>query len=945
MAATNEQLVIDFLVDPKGQKALENIGKAAKDSATQVKELIALLQQASATTGADPEQTIRGFRQYTNIQQSARAQLQTPMGYNKQWGGDIPANAQVNESALNQIEGLTAAQSAAHDQKMAQLAAEQVQMEAYFNANKEQVIATAQLENTHFDQKKARLLQEQQLYAVIAEQRKTIEGITALTPANQVSALSSLVPQMSESSGVPVQTILKEIEKSFNVLPGTSRKVTDEIRGMQNGLAGTAKEAFNLRSIFSNLFSSMVIGAFFTIIMGIVSAFKQLIDQANTFAGAIAKLSAVESIMSNAGISVTGKQLLDMVDNLEKKFTLISHIDMLQATSDAALRLSDMGMSAEDLRKLMEVANVAKITNPGKTLPDATQQIGTGILTGEQKSVASLGFHMTQAETQAMGVQLGLIKDITVQMTEQQKAKARLLLLYEQTTAKEKEALGMQENLSNAGEKFSKSWSGLLQAASPVVNVWNEIVYLVSIVLTGLGSMISVLSGAAKATTPLQQAVKYIFDIGSKLSNIIPAVAIWNGLMWSIAKAYEIISGRKISDQTPDALLNKDTPTGTPSDSNADNSASNAEKIKSALKSLNATIRDFGEKARDAQQKFNDSMKKMAEDFAIEQSRALSDYLHERAKTISDSEDAIRNKERDYQQKKKEDEAKFQEQLRQLREKYLLDVEDAAHERDARAVLKLARDYAMNKNNLINEHNNQMAQNEQQHRQDMADLIKQRNDRLKELDYEYRLKAARAAQDYALKQARAIADHQQEMKRLEQEKQDKLRDLADSIAQQLNMNQQGADAIYQMLNGYYGPGGAIDGLMKFTYNNSVQYIDALMKRLMEYAKQYQNMSSPPPGGGGTNSQSAGGMADGGLMVANKATNVTFGEKSKELAFFLPLNKLSSFLGASSSGGSNQQAANGKMELLVTLSPDLETRIVSRAHDETSQAIMQVRRGR
>ena len=104
----------------------------------------------------------------------------------------------------------------------------------------------------------------------------------------------------------------------------------------------------------------------------------------------------------------------------------------------------------------------------------------------------------------------------------------------------------------------------------------------------------------------------------------------------------------------------------------------------------------------------------------------------------------------------------------------------------------------------------------------------------------------------------------------------------------------------------------------------------------------KNTGNHAPGVGG-NQQFA--FAEGGTMIADRPTTVTFGEgQGLEMATFTPLNKTGRdvnklFTNLSGQGGGSM---DGTLEVDVTLSPDLEARIVKRSMDETAGIITRVK---
>ena len=89
-------------------------------------------------------------------------------------------------------------------------------------------------------------------------------------------------------------------------------------------------------------------------------------------------------------------------------------------------------------------------------------------------------------------------------------------------------------------------------------------------------------------------------------------------------------------------------------------------------------------------------------------------------------------------------------------------------------------------------------------------------------------------------------------------------------------------------------------------------------------------------------------AEGGTVIANKPTTVTFGEAGAEIATFTPLNRagvntnqVSGSLPAGVGGG----GGGGKYVVRISLSPGLEGKIVGQALDQAADIIFKLERAR
>lgn len=705
----------------------------------------------------------------------------------------------------------------------------------------------------------------------------------------------------------------------------------------------------------------------YSLVINLVNATKQffsdLLAQAQELQAAFGKLMSAEMLLSNEGVKVSGKDLLDLVKQLHDEFHNISQIDLLKETANTAFRMENIGLSVKELKGLVEAANTSAIAIPGLSADEAGQMISRYALTGNTRSIASLGFTGTAEEVQNYAKQSGIIGDINQKLTEQQAIHARLGYIIEQNQGRLGTILPMQDNLANSSDRLAAKWEDFKTALTPIVTVWNVLVYLLSLILEGWTTIVGLLDGAVKAVTPLQKATVSIWNA---IWDWIPPLRLAKEELNAIIALYEKISGRKLSDQSSSANLSKqDTPTNLNpdsilSDSTTKETEQKAKRIESTLHSLFEAMNNFGERARELDQKFADSQADALDKYNTDLRRLNEDLNHSILLEQQKSQQDIAKKQAEYNQKKLDDEAKFQLEMKYMQEKYEFDLVDALQNRDARRVLQLARQYALEKQHAIDVHALQTAQDDERHNAEMQQAQREAADRIAQLEYEAKLKAQRLLEDYNAKKAIDARNHKEEMDRLEQEKNDRLRSIANSLAEQLDLTEAGANAIYNTLLGYFGPNGNVNELMKFTYENSSAYMGALMASLVEFSKEYaaatgdHSKSLPTPSRSGGSSSTTPStpnrpnqliprMANGGALIASDPTLVQFAEAGSEAAMFIPLDQLGP--NGSGGGGLFGGMGGGKVQIELTLDPDLEARIVESSLEQVTSAIVSVRKGR
>jgi hypothetical protein len=181
-------------------------------------------------------------------------------------------------------------------------------------------------------------------------------------------------------------------------------------------------------------------------------------------------------------------------------------------------------------------------------------------------------------------------------------------------------------------------------------------------------------------------------------------------------------------------------------------------------------------------------------------------------------------------------------------------------------------------------------------------------------------------EDARLAHNRALAEQREFLQR-------KLRDLASAIANEYNLTAAGAQAIAQLLNAYFGAGGVASSIF-----------NGLQAALSSATSGAAPLISPTWAQGGL--FGTGGLAEGGTFLATRPQTINVAENRPELITATPLGRAGSdvnkmFSDAGVGGGNG----NGKLELAVNLSPDLEGRVIRKAMDETANVVVRINRSR
>jgi len=88
----------------------------------------------------------------------------------------------------------------------------------------------------------------------------------------------------------------------------------------------------------------------------------------------------------------------------------------------------------------------------------------------------------------------------------------------------------------------------------------------------------------------------------------------------------------------------------------------------------------------------------------------------------------------------------------------------------------------------------------------------------------------------------------------------------------------------------------------------------------------------------------GGMAEGGTFLATRPATINVGESRPEIITATPLGKPGKDISKVFTNG-GMGGSSGQIELGLTLSPDLEARIISQTLSETANVILKINRSK
>jgi hypothetical protein len=710
--------------------------------------------------------------------------------------------------------------------------------------------------------------------------------------------------------------------------------------------AESAARGFNILRTAAGFLTAMILSKIAT---GITQVFQKIIDSASQAEQAFIKLSIAQKAITRGGTAISSNELLGIIDKVAAAYLSVSKIDAQKMVSSLAVLTKDLKLSASEYEKMaMAIPLIAQ--QAGVSIESATDQVITG-LTKSGRGWADLGITVDAEIIKQKAVSSGLVKTreayeaLTAEQKQQVEVLALLEILEENTIDNKAKQEAYNNTLSGSQVALNAAWEDFAAtlgkfAAPTIIQFLQELTKS----LQGMNdwleknkTSVSELSAQFAGLSAVAQL--YQQRTGGSIGGIIGATLFGSEeVEKTYADAYE--QAKKYQRDTFELT-----------DGRVDKGA------RDDFAPIGGVSPEDEAKRQEALDKFAQEMAELElksaqerEDIAIELGRDLVDieteYDRKRADVQRDYNDKVRDINQSYNediadikqkqaeddQKRKNDDLKreqeYQNKLLEMRENYLMSLDDALHSRDARQVLKLMRQYELDKLQAARRHdldNQQAAADEKLRRQEIVNEIKKA-----QIKREIALKEAQQERDDKL--AQMVIDEKREIEdaRLKaKRKNDDLRkansDRAALMAAQLAWEQKYTGEWMTRMLRLYGQ----------YYTNIAQVYRNLRAMESAGAMAIGNATSPYSNNNGYIPGKS--VAVGGTPITQRLPG------KKDASSILPRNRISSTNAGAGSAGSS--GANGRVTVELNMSPDLEARIVSNSLNQTADVITRIQRGK
>ena len=837
-------------------------------------------------------------------------------------------------------------------------------------------------------------------FSSVAEAEKKLNVVITVDAANAINSLREVTDETKKSKdefkelGETVDSGAAKTSEKVGGLRGAFTKLTDVVKSF--GVVG--------QFVFGNILAMGAVQAFQAVTSALINFSKEIITRGKEMSQVMFTFEVSIRALQRIGLDTTIAGWSKEIDNLKKKFPFFSRKEFIEATTLAALMTREFGFTTEQIARLTEQAVVlAQVT--GKTLTESIRGVIYAIGSGYFESLQRAGINISRQIVAQEALARGYVGSYTA-LSQNVRAMLTYEIIQRNIAAIAEDATKKTETYAGQVEILTASWEDLKNLFGEVVTGSDSLLELLKLINDALNSIVKTYEALAEFDVDIFAGLNYFLDIDAKLESIEKFVSIMNTLA-IVLNAIALVSkelnldtvinalsraaglgniinidrslGDTEGDQKPKtySYLGREFKTESEYQEFVDAITEAYEKIDEVTKDGEEKRLDIEEKAlRDRQDLFTKHSQKMV-DLATDLQSRLADIETKRLQSIEDTNSdyqyglaeaarqAIYRKEeaeRRYREREINAEKRFQEKMRQLRENFLLNLEDAVRERDALQIIRLTRQYNLRKTQMEREDGLSGEERSNAFAEELRQIEYQRQERIRQLGIEH----ARKLQEIEL-QAQRERDkaqleyerrREEEKARYEQDKidrkerkdeqlleldadiQERINKIVAGLAQELSLSEAELKQYGALYASYLGPGSQFDATIEYAIQRMHQLtlmaarINLLMGRT---TSGWGGPFEPPPG-----------QAEGGTIIANEPTTVTFGEAGAEMATFTPLNRagvntnqVTGSLPAGVGGG----GGGGKYVVGISLSPGLEGKIVGQALDQAADIIFKLERAR
>ena len=805
---------------------------------------------------------------------------------------------------------------------------------------------------------------------------KSKEGMDAWRAG--VDGIKASMTNMAQVSGKSITEVGAQFKREAGTMGGTSAEVKTRIQAINQAMKELKPTTKNVGQSFSELgtIGKYVFGTILGInaiqvLQSIIGYLKQAAVAGYEFAKSMYQLQIGVNAIRRTGVEITLRDVTDNLDELQKKFGIFSRTELVKGSAALLNLTRDFRFTKEEIFSLQESIATLAIVN-GRAMDDVQKTVALAVSSGYTEGLQRLGVSINRVTIAMEAQRLGWGRNY-MSLTEVQRAAATYNLILAKTAKYSEDLLAYQKTAPGIIDSTKASWVDFTTELGNSINPLSSVVSLLDVMLDRLIHL-----GRELNKSKLGDALKQVgagfagiaaawkiggnpFAFGTEANTaFLKAQADYLAAMKEppVKSEAEILAEEEAQKLTEIAQELGDKLVEIQDDYQAD-LLENQEDYSDKASEIG---REYAEKALDIQRQY---AQKLADiDLQVVQKRedAFRDYNQSLQDIAIWYNNAVADANAKHRQDEIDAEIEFQRKMRELRQKFLFDMEGAIQERDARAALNLIRQYNFDKANLVEGKKDDKKDTELELQRELAAIRRQRAEKEADLKIELSRKLAaiqleyqRELEELALWKKREYEERERWLKaEFDQAKANfikqnneaikardkKLRDLVNTFTREYKLTAQQWTNLFKLTQAYIGPNGALVQMWR-NYSTWLQQLQMTpMSGVVPPSSPVgvNTGSTVPPAAGMTwNGKQwtwGGKKAMGGSVVANTPTYAMFGERGPEMATFTPLS--------GSRGGS---MGGGKVTIALSLPPKWEANIIDSALGQVADVILELHKER
>jgi hypothetical protein len=766
---------------------------------------------------------------------------------------------------------------------------------------------------------------------------------------------------LSDSADQAKEEIIKYGDKQVEAAGATERSTTTMDKfGKVLGISGAGIEAFAL---------SLVKG------IGIMALFHKALAEIQKATAYALDFSETERKLAYA-VALNTKQVGENVYTFQEWNDLAVKIStqfggplrksMVDVTAAVQLLTQNTSLTDDQLAKLITDGTAfSKVM--GKDTLSSIQQLTQFINSGYGESLRAMGVDVSKTAQNQKAFDMGLGHNVD-SLTEAQKEMVRYNLLMDQmgkfvdiASSGQETFAGRLEKANLQAEKttltLGNMFAGIAVASK---EFWARVgeglvsyvgIMMVEIVKIGAFIISNLIALAANAIDVINQ-----FKQG-KIPNVFEQFDKYRA---NQAAAYTDLVAEGVKNMT--GAMDQFAPIADKATEALDRYGNTAEEAQGKIDAFVKAAQDYDQGMAQIAQRFESTMQNIQTQFLQRNADLLVKYARDARDIDAKSAEQRLKAIRDNQVKEIRMREDFQLDIRRLEERYILDLQDAVRDRDARRVLDLQRQFNMEKQKRTEDYDLAQKRRKEDFQLELADLERQRQIRQQERYLEYQEQLADEALQAQRRREEAAAQRKIDEANLLADIKRRFDLLEEAAANELGISTEKLDALKAALDKTYGAGGYWDEYYSLAVeagqnaatavnNANKQLVDSLRQtdtailahlRFVQQARALEAGLNPSTASRQEVLSESRLFQRGGSFVATNPTQLIVGERRPERVSITPLSQATGAPSAGFRGQENQ----GKIQIAldVQTSEYLDVRIADRTMSDIADVIVSLNQG-